>query len=78
MLDRRAPPELLLHLDPRRLPDGLGGPADIREIDAQLAERYSGLEPNSLWLAWVRATRKRQLTDLKQRVDHGPVRSGAL
>jgi hypothetical protein len=75
VLDRRAPPDLLLHLDPRRLPDGLGQPAEIRRLNTELSETYAGVEPNPLWLAWVRASRERELAALRARLDHGPIRT---
>lgn len=74
VLDRRAPPELLLHLDPRQLPESIGGPAEIAALDAQLAEQYAGVEPNALWLSWVRATRAQDVTQLDEQLTRAIVR----
>jgi tetratricopeptide (TPR) repeat protein len=76
VLDRRAEPDMLLNIDPLRLPESLGGLNDIRSLDAQLAERY-GLEPNALWMAWVRALREQDVATLTDRLNHDNVQSDA-
>jgi hypothetical protein len=67
VVDVRAQPELLLHLEPTQLwaaLDKLGeeveatesssGPIPVKRLLAHLETRQAGLEPNALWLEWMR------------------------
>ena len=67
VVDLRAQPELLLHLDPGQFwaavdkavvelgtGDTSGGVTPIDRLATSLAAVQAGLEPNRLWLAWMR------------------------
>lgn len=63
VVDRKADPDLLLHLDPHRTLEAIEkaerevSPTGTSSLDAilkRLEARQAGLEPNALWRAWMR------------------------
>lgn len=84
VVDRKADPDLLLHLDPLRMLDAIEkaeremsqpGPSPLDALLKQLEARQGGLAPNALWVAWMRQVHTSRIEALTKEPPRPPVQA---